>query len=441
MYRLSIIFLFVFFITNLSAQSDDVMDFVKKLFPKNKNISYIQLYGYLNNQFEIQFYLGYNESEWKGICYYPSSRTKIPVEGGIVRNKLILNELNSNGLNSGMWQIDLDEINIPAIWRNLDGSIEYTLNLKKLDEINKSIEYRVPVFSGYSSKVRDIDIFMNFCNTFNENISATLYNLNENVNILHSLECRNKSCDSFKIVIKNKDKFDNFSLFNINKDIIDVNIEFLDKSLLSTKFIRNYEYLASEISYLTPKFGIYIAYPKFGDNTSFEVIQDEIKNIFEVLKTELQKYIGKNEPSDYNKLKYFVIGTFESGMINDNIYSGILTIQNNYNDNILTYPLIFDLQKKEKIDIFEQFDSDFNYKFFIKNYLRDKIRNNQDYKTSILINYLSPELFKNVSLSDHGILFSTDFNTIFGTQKIILPYSELKGTFKRKSILKKLIED
>ncbi|MEZ4908124.1 MAG: hypothetical protein R2771_10920 [Saprospiraceae bacterium] len=118
-----------------------------------------------------------------------------------------------------------------------------------------------------------------------------------------------------------------------------------------------------------------------------------------------------------------------------------MTVQNNYNEEIKTYTLVYDLNKKENIDIPSQFNNDFNYTFYIKNYLRNKIRNNQDYKTSILINYLSPEIFKNVYLSDYGIIFRTDFNTIFGAQRIVLPFSELRGTLKRKSILKKLIED
>ncbi|MEZ4908126.1 MAG: hypothetical protein R2771_10930 [Saprospiraceae bacterium] len=54
------------FSSTLYAQVDELDAYVKSLFPKNKNITYIDLYGYIDNKYKIQFYLGYNENEWKG---------------------------------------------------------------------------------------------------------------------------------------------------------------------------------------------------------------------------------------------------------------------------------------------------------------------------------------------------------------------------------------
>ena len=160
----------------------------------------------------------------------------------------------------------------------------------------------------------------------------------------------------------------------------------------------------------------------------------------DTLKKELDGCVV-NEDELNSRLTVSANGWFDLGLINDDIYSGVLTIQSDCTDKIRNYPLVYNVKTGQKIDLGDQFTEGFNIKFFFSQYLKEKIKNIPEFKTPIFKNHLKPESFRNIYISDQGIVFATDFNTILGSQKIILPFTDLKGVIKRKSPLKKMVND
>ncbi len=166
----------------------------------------------------------------------------------------------------------------------------------------------------------------------------------------------------------------------------------------------------------------------------------DIRNKYSELRKELDACV-ENEDELNSRLTVSANGWFDLGLVNDDIYSGVLTIQSDCTDKIRTYSLVYNVKTGQKIDFGDQFTEGFNIKFFFSQYLKEKIKKIPEFKTPIFKNHLKPESFRNLYVSDQGIVFATDFNTILGSQRIILPFTDLKGVIKRKSPLKKMVND
>ncbi|MEZ4908125.1 MAG: hypothetical protein R2771_10925 [Saprospiraceae bacterium] len=217
-------------------------------------------------------------------------------------------ELDSNGLEYGMWSIDIDDINIPAIWKNSEGNREFDMSLKKLDKINKSIEYRTPEFCEYTTDFNNKKYGLNIYNGFDSNLNLILYDLQDNVDIMNTYSCKNNRCDSFDMIVKNKYNIDNVYFKVLDDDQLISEITFSDKKTSKPEFNKISVTEAFELSYLSKNYGIYISFPKLNIE-NFEFIENEIKDIFDQLLTDVEKMVDSKDNQDSDRLKYFITGT------------------------------------------------------------------------------------------------------------------------------------
>lgn len=425
----------LFIVSSVFSQSTELANYIKTLFPDSKNINYIYLYGYYDDESEIQFYLAYNESEWKGICYYPSSTTRIQLEGGIMRNNLILTEFDNTGLTIGMWSLDINNDNLPAIWKDPKSGRSFTIYLKKLDTNKTEIKLRNTDI--YEARINSQPYRIQINQSGQGRYYASIYNLGDLNQVNNMTECVDSSCNEIKINFQTQNNIEYIKVNTHSDKDIEGEIAFSDSTKANITLYKIISYPTHSKELLTKYYSIYLKYPTTQNPDKFFAINHKLDNIVDSLRADLEKFI-KNQDSDNLRFRYHVTSTFEVGMINDNFYSGILTLQNNYNDKVKIYTLNYDLNTQSKIDMVSEFNDDFDFKKNVNDILKIKISENPYYHTSLMINYIKPDLFHNLLFTDFGMVLCSDFNTLFGMHRIVLPYDKFRGELKRKSILKSI---
>lgn len=432
------IILILFFTSfSLKAQSPLLRSEVKSLFETN-NIQTSEFYGYLNDEIEIQFYLAYDKEEAKGICYYPSSKIKISLEGGMVKNNLILDENDPEGNKIGMWSINMLNNDYKAKWLCISGNNSISLNLKKLNKTNKTLELRYAQVDIYEGLIKKDNYSFTIYKYNNKILYANIVNNSNSKIIQNNIKCLDTNCDSFEIT-----NFDNIELKKLNCFVSDGYLHIKAKNELGTNFtsklIRNERIEFKDISFINNQFYLNISHPKFKDENIHRTFSKELEKITDSLKIEMEN-INTDSDDIQNRFSIQSKGWFDVDYYSKDFFSGVFIIQKSYDQKANSIPIIFSLKEGKKINVYDQFDSDFNAKFFFEQYLKDNLKKMPAYKSTLMRNYLKPKNFKNLTINTTGLVFSTDFNSIFGIYKIIVPYSEFKNKLKRKSILKKIMQ-
>ena len=132
--------------------------------------------------------------------------------------------------------------------------------------------------------------------------------------------------------------------------------------------------------------------------------------------------------------KHFIRGDFFITALSKKIISGYLYYSGNMSNNISTIPFIYDRDKSKFYKIGDILRSDFDYAFFLDQYLGKIKRGRMIKEESQVQSALKKENYKHYVLSNDGILFFTDFNTLFGRRSILVPFTELEGLINNKTI-------
>ena len=434
----AIVFLLVFITYNLTAQSEKLINDAKSLF--QKNISNVELYGYFDEENEVQFYLAYDEDEWKGYCYYPSGGSRIYVEGGIVRNNLILDEIDSSNTKIGMWMIGIDQIDHPAKWRDVSGKMSYDLILRRLNEANKALEYRHSFSGIYEGTIDENNYQLKVYINGGKKLRTSLMNYGRMFIYPSVTDCIDPECTKYRLTIDSEEGIKSITFSPESHKLIKATVKYKNGSEKEVNFNETGFFPFREVTYMTNLYRIYMTYPSSRIQNFNDTIARDINTILDSIKSELDQCV-LNENQSETRLNAYANGWFDLGLISDEIYSGVLTVQSDCSDKIHSYPMVYNMKTGQKINFIDQFTEGFNIKFFFSQYLKEKIKKIPELKTPIFKNHLKPESFRNIYVSEQGIVFATDFNTILGSQKIILPFSDLKGVIKRKSPLKKMVNE
>lgn len=435
--NIKIIILLFFISYSINSQSPILQKDVKSLLT-SKNTETIDLYGYFDDKYEVQLYLIHDDVEWEGVCYYPSSKTKIKLEGGAIKDNIILNEIDNGGTIVGRWIIEIKKHNKPAKWMNISGSKKYNLNLTLLNKSNKSLDFRFASVDSYLGNIINNDYSLTVFNVSNSIHKANLVDLKNGIHLVNTVKCTSPSCNEFEIIMSGNKKIKKLECKVNEEGKLDIDIynQFVTKFTTTLKRVNTYE--LKHISYIDKYFQYYINYPKVSNQNINTLFEKQMEKLAESITNELKKELSSMEDLD-NRLSLSAITWFDIDMISNDIISGTIITQKTYKSEIPSKPVLISLKKGDKINIYDEFKSDFNSEFYIEQFLKDKI--NKLYKDNSTSKWyrLRPNDFKNITLNQAGIVFSTKFNSIIGTKKIILPYQEIKDKIKRKSILNKIM--
>ena len=135
-----------------------------------------------------------------------------------------------------------------------------------------------------------------------------------------------------------------------------------------------------------------------------------------------------------NRFKKRTIAVNKVTLDSKEILSGHITFFDNQNNDVNTLTYTYDRAKKEMLGLSKIFKKNFDYSFFLKQYINQK----KDKMVPLLSN-LESKWIKNSSfhyyvLTDSGLKFFNDYNSIFGRKSFIIPYHEVSSSISQKSI-------
>lgn len=428
----------IFFILPFAsvAQSDKIQKEAIKLFSSSvSNIRKLSLTGFKDGGIEIELYLVNNDDDWKGICYYPSSHEKIKLAGGIVEGNLILDEFDYQNEIIGMWLIDINDERYNAKWRNVSGSKSFDIEFRQFDKLP---EPAVNTVRFYKGKLLNDSFEIILSKDYNNKLKANLINIRQNKYLKNNIGCLDPQCDSFNIGIKdNKIKK---LLCNKNDDS---NIDITVISKAGTQFKSTVKEVnrieIANKSFINKKYSLNISYPVFNNKKINNSLNQELNSIIDSLEEEMERLFFESYDFD-NRLTLQVYGWFDIDYYSNDFFSARLIIQKSYSEQTKCFPINIYLKTGKKIKVRSQFSQDFNFDFFTIQFLKEYIKDLPDYRSPMVRNYLKSDNFKYITINKTGIVFSTEFNNIFGTYKIIIPYSYIQKELKRRSILQKIIK-
>jgi len=128
------------------------------------------------------------------------------------------------------------------------------------------------------------------------------------------------------------------------------------------------------------------------------------------------------------------IGDFYISALGDHITSGYLYWSCDNSASVVTAPFIYDSERSKFYEIADLLRSDFDYAFFLEQYLKKEKKQSLSDEEHIIRNALKKKHFKHYVLSHKGIVFFTDFNTLFGRRSILVPYKEIQGFVDNKTV-------
>lgn len=179
---------------------------------------------------------------------------------------------------------------------------------------------------------------------------------------------------------------------------------------------------------------ISIDYPAIGHETFDLWLDGKVKEYWNQESSRLQKKVGEEYPS--HRFQYRSYGDFYISLASEEIISGYMFFRSSDQGRMITIPFNYDIAKNKFYQLRDIFKKDFDWPFFLKTYLEKQKRNIAYKEQHIVKKLIQEEPFSHMILTPSGLVFFTDFNTIFGRRHIVIPFDEILSFLDDKSIVK-----
>ncbi|MEE9374398.1 MAG: hypothetical protein V3V00_15185 [Saprospiraceae bacterium] len=141
---------------------------------------------------------------------------------------------------------------------------------------------------------------------------------------------------------------------------------------------------------------------------------------------------GPNTPN--NRFIHRTIAINKVALNSDKIISGYLTFFDNQSVDVITLTYTYDKNKKEMLGLSKIFKKNFNYSFFLKQYINQKKEKMIPMLSSLELTWLKASPFHHYVLTESGLKFFSEYNAIFGRKSFTIPYHEVASSIGQKSI-------
>ena len=119
--------------------------------------------------------------------------------------------------------------------------------------------------------------------------------------------------------------------------------------------------------------------------------------------------------------------------------SGLLTYNNTWNGKKSTKAFNYDFANKTSVELEDIFKGSFDYKTFIKEYIKAELQRDATYKKDISYQaWLDQQCFTLYTIGRDGLHFFTDFHSVYGRQSVLISYKQIKSNIKKKAVIKRL---
>ena len=203
---------------------------------------------------------------------------------------------------------------------------------------------------------------------------------------------------------------------------INLPISFKDKNVETTT-----------IDYVSYQSYVVVSYPLM-EGTFEKKMSHEISKI---VKEVIAEHNSDSETSSSIPSMRFVkrsIGINKVALNSEKLLSGFVSFYDNQKAEVVTITYTYDKDKEEMLDLSKIFKKNFNYSFFLKQYINQKKESMESLISPLESSWLKSSKFHHYVLTDSGLKFFSDHNTIFGRKSFTIPYHEVSSSIGQKSI-------
>jgi hypothetical protein len=91
-----------------------------------------------------------------------------------------------------------------------------------------------------------------------------------------------------------------------------------------------------------------------------------------------------------------------------------------------TFSITYHRTQKKWIDPRKMFDQDKLYKTYIRDYIEKDLKTREYYNDETFREWMKSMTFDYITVTPFGLLFSTDFNGLFGQQEVLIPFADIQ---------------
>ena len=428
----------------LNAQTTATEKTVYGFFSKPKKIQWLEHYkGQIDGVNDIAITLAYDGKSCKGLMVYLKSRERFRLDGELNGNELMLLEVDQNAAITGQLEGYIEGKNIHLNWSNIDntlGSDVFLTHLQNEEFSTKSFgdnnwvrEYQGLVFGN--------KVFLYLQKSNQSTIKGTAYFENENKS--YNVQGDIFDFDNVNILIKDDSNILKGTIEGAFNDVNSISANFYNKEGQRSPSIFSIE---KSLKIKSKAYADYvttydIAYPK-SRQASFNRWMEKLTNQWvkecKDHSFEVRKVSAKPNPEMRSSIRAYAWSDVD--YFDEKLISGFLTFENTWTNGLNGKPFNFDFKKGKEISFEDLFKEGFDRSAIIAKYLNEEISQHELYNDYGFRKWLSNQEFPYFLIHKDGIAFCTTFDSVYGKQKVKIPYEKLKPYFKENNVLSYLIE-
>lgn len=428
-------------VSDLSAQEpENWKSQLAKQLDSDGPVSYLHLVGYLDEVIYTDMYFAYDSADWTGWLYFPEVSIRFDMEGFTSDDKIVFNEYDADGRHSGYWSIQKELNRYIGVWSNPEQNMDFEITMYDAfwnPDFRKDYNKKISAYQGeFAGKQVQFDIVRQH----EQLVAMEWFDMNQGKRLLPEWNCSDVFCKKFAI-----EPFEGFvaSDTRLTGEQIPDGIRWeLIKGSGKPEHI-SFALLADNITRVKTRLEwshfLVVEYPVFEQEASKNDVDRWTRRIVDTLQTEFLKVIVNGDDS-LSRWSNFATARFDIHYWDDYHLSGKWIIQRSWTNDQWALPVNYSIRQNEIIDIERQFKPDFDLDFFLDYFIRKKVTELPEYKDLLIRNKLKVDAFKYINFCKEGLLLSTDFDTLFGTFYLVVPYSEITEYLRKRSLLKKMLE-
>ena len=423
----------------IRAQQGWQTELSAKLGPE-ANPDYLHLIGYFDNKIYVDMYLASDPYEWVGFLLFSGGQLRFELEGGWVGDQLILLEYDVEGSQTGSWKIQLQREQYHGWWTNPDGSMDF--NLVMYNEVwnpdfRKEWYNQYDYFSGKQDMGKwFVEMQQNQTDILDIRIfeSTTEQYLNVDWN------CQNANCSQLALRVNDPRKRGVITEFEAGLSHQYLDLQKKAMPATAVQLDRKGSYHTLLHTFMDDQVWLSLECPQSQDPAFQLMIGGMADRLFDSLQLVLQDRISGDEEKSL-RWKYFIQAWFEVHYWDDSYLSGRWVVQNSWEERTQSYLVNFSIKNGRIMTFTDQFRTDFDWDFFLLHYVQDEVKKLPAYKDPVLRPMLQKAEFRHLGISREGLLLSSDFNTLYGTFELIIPFREIENYIKKRSELARFVQN
>ncbi len=414
-----------------TAQPHQMDEEVENRFAQSDSIHWTTVYSGTWNDFHpVEIILSYNGSEYHGAIRYLSSNMQYDLVGEDTRDgRAVLFEVDFASRNSGIINGEVTDVRISGLWNTIRNDREY--NFSATAEAVIPLQKFTPGATSYAGTEDGSSMIV--LKEAPRQISGQIIRGGATAAALISGECSDTPCRKWKGRAYTHDRvLANLEVKPVGQGEILVSWEDPTGKSTRTEMVESATVPLAVKSFVHYAGCADLAYIDFPVPAFRDWISEKTASWWQSSLAAIRQF----EPADMKvseRQQLVWSGWMEIGYLDTETATGLLVLTGP--DVSHTRSFALDRKKGEMIPVESFFKKNVDLPSFTKSWA-DKRRNTlmtggePDYDE-----WIRKAAFQNICFRKDGMALQTDFNPVFGIAELVIPYAEIRGSLRRKSLI------